>query len=495
MKNEHERELGLGGVIAIFLIFLACVATSGLIVLCAGALWVSWTRSDAIFLLLLVGAAVVLLPSLLLNALVLGLRRLWNRRANFRETFLSTTLTNNAVLLLALILVLPHDTATALLRHGHWPFSRQVAQLFQINEHHPVLRTGRKIVRQMAYLLEEEGRPLPIFREEPPPTTPSSPLANKQASPTQASPTTPSSTPNLTPPPIRDLAPPIERFPLRDAHPTQPTAPAVPPRPDAADPSPSSDNATPSPQADIPSPQRTASQQPRAAIKYIRYGTSAVVPLRLGDESLRFLLDTGASYLTLSRTTAERIGALPPRDAPVMVLQTANGKIRTRVGLLREIKLGPFRIKDVAFVLCDACADDQRDVVGLLGLNILQRFLFTMDHQRGTMLLEPQPADPPNLSADMRPFLKFTRLSGSTLDLVFKRTFRVTGYAANHAPKTMKGLSFRIIYMKGKEEIRHKDFSLPDLRPGQNRSFSLSDPQAPRFDRFRIELQYGHWAR
>lgn len=495
MKNEHERELGLGGVIAIFLIFLACVATSGLIVLCAGALWVSWTRSDAIFLLLLVGAAVVLLPSLLLNALVLGLRRLWNRRANFRETFLSTTLTNNAVLLLALILVLPHDTATALLRHGHWPFSRQVAQLFQINEHHPVLRTGRKIVRQMAYLLEEEGRPLPIFREEPPPTTPSSPLANKQASPTQASPTTPSSTPNLTPPPIRDLAPPIERFPLRDAHPSQPTAPAVPPRPDAADPSPSSDNATPSPQADIPSPQRTASQQPRAAIKYIRYGTSAVVPLRLGDESLRFLLDTGASYLTLSRTTAERIGALPPRDAPVMVLQTANGKIRTRVGLLREIKLGPFRIKDVAFVLCDACADDQRDVVGLLGLNILQRFLFTMDHQRGTMLLEPQPADPPNLSADMRPFLKFTRLSGSTLDLVFKRTFRVTGYAANHAPKTMKGLSFRIIYMKGKEEIRHKDFSLPDLRPGQNRSFSLSDPQAPRFDRFRIELQYGHWAR
>lgn len=161
MKNEHERELGLGGVIAIFLIFLACVATSGLIVLCAGALWVSWTKSDAIFLLLLVGTAVVLLPSLLLNALVLGLRRLWNRRATFRETFFSTTLTNNAMLLLALILVLPHDTASALLRHGHWPFSRQVAQLFQINEHHPVLRTGRKIVRQMAYLLEEEGRPPP----------------------------------------------------------------------------------------------------------------------------------------------------------------------------------------------------------------------------------------------------------------------------------------------------------------------------------------------
>ncbi len=486
MKNEHERELGLGGVIAIFLIFLACVATSGLIVLCAGALWVSWTKSDAIFLLLLVGTAVVLLPSLLLNALVLGLRRLWNRRATFRETFFSTTLTNNAMLLLALILVLPHDTASALLRHGHWPFSRQVAQLFQINEHHPVLRTGRKIVRQMAYLLEEEGRPLPIVREEPPPT-PQSPLAKQQASPT-----TPSTPPNLTPPPIRDLAPPIERFPLRDAQPAQP---AAPPRPDAADPSPSSATATPSPQTDAPTPQHTASPHPRVAIKYIRYGTSAVVPLRLGDESLRFLLDTGASYLTLSRTTAERLGALPPRDAPVMVLQTANGKIRTRVGLLREIKLGPYRIKDVAFVLCDACADDQRDVVGLLGLNILQRFLFTMDHQRGTMLLEPQPADPPNLSADMRPFLKFTRLSGSTLDLVFKRTFRATGYAANHAPKTMKGLSLRIIYMKGKEEIGHKDFSLPDLRPSQNRPFSLSDPQAPRFERYRIELQYGHWAR
>lgn len=485
MKNEYERELGFGGVVAIFLIFLACVATSGLIVLCAGALWVAWAKSDAIFVLLLVGTAVVLLPSLLLNTLVLGMRRLWNRRATFRETLLSTTLTNNAMLLLALILLLPHDTATALLRHGHWPFSREVAQLFQINEHHPVLRTGRHLVRRMAYLLEEEGRPLPIVREEPPPPPPRPALANKQTTSTSAAPS------NNAPPPIRDLAPPIERFALRDAQPTQPTSP---PSPDATDPSPRSEDTTPSAKAEPPTPSRNT-RHPRVAIKYIRYGTSAVVPLRLGGESLRFLLDTGASYLTLSRTTAERLGALPPRDAPVMVLQTANGKIRTRVGLLREVRLGQFRIKDVAFVLCDACADDQRDVVGLLGLNILQRFLFTMDHQSGTMMLEPQPADPPNLSADMRPFLKMTRLSGSTLDLVFKRTFRVKGYTANHGPKAMKGLQFRIIYMKGKEEVGHKDFSLPDLRPAQSRPFSLSDTQAPRFERYRIELQHGHWGR
>ncbi|MCB9640517.1 MAG: clan AA aspartic protease [Myxococcales bacterium] len=473
MRNEYERELGLGGFLAAVLIFVACLATSGLVVLCAGALWVSWTKTNAVFLLILVGIGVVLVPSLLLNVIVSGMRRLWNRHATFRDTFLSVTLTNNALVLLTLILALPHDTATALLRYGHWPFSREVAQIFQINEHHPVLRKGRSFVRRMAYLLEEEGRPLPSYREEPPPPPSRSTLAKKER-------LSPSNTPEKTsanpssPPPIRDLAPPLERFPLRDPEP-------VAPRPAVRNPEPS------------PAIKMSEPSAKRVALKYIRYGTSAVVPLRLGGEKLRFLLDTGASYLTLSRTTAERLGALPPRDAPVMVLQTANGKIRTRVGLLRELRMGKFRIRNVAFVLCDACADDQRDVVGLLGLNILQRFLFTMDHQNGTILLEPQPANPPNLSADMRPFLKYTKLNGSTLDLVFRRTFRLKGYATNLAPRTMMGVQVRIIYMKGKEEVGTKDFTLPPLQPGQRRHFSLSDSGAPRFERYRVDLHQGHW--
>lgn len=85
--------------------------------------------------------------------------------------------------------------------------------------------------------------------------------------------------------------------------------------------------------------------------------------------SLRFLVDTGASVVTLSAADARRAG-VPYRNASKGLLQTANGVVAAYRVKLDTVSLGRITLHNVDGVVVDS---DMMGGVALLGLSFLNR--------------------------------------------------------------------------------------------------------------------------
>lgn len=110
-----------------------------------------------------------------------------------------------------------------------------------------------------------------------------------------------------------------------------------------------------------------------------------------GRRSGRYVFDTGASYTTITTEAARAIGLDVPDDAPLLEFHTAAGKVTSPVVFLPELRIGDMRIDKLAVSVCDECASGEAD--GLLGLNVVRRFLIQTDYVRDRMLLLPRTAD------------------------------------------------------------------------------------------------------
>ena len=90
------------------------------------------------------------------------------------------------------------------------------------------------------------------------------------------------------------------------------------------------------------------------------------------SEDVTMIFDTGATLTTLDRTTLRKIGVSVPRDAPTMQVHTAAGPRETQLVMVERVWVGGFEVEGVSIAVCDACANG--DAVGLLGLNVSERF-------------------------------------------------------------------------------------------------------------------------
>ena len=115
------------------------------------------------------------------------------------------------------------------------------------------------------------------------------------------------------------------------------------------------------------------------------------------------IFDTGATVTTLDRATLRKIGVSIPRDAPVMKFHTAAGPRETQLVMVDKVWVGGFEVEGVSIAVCDACANG--DAVGLLGLNVSERFLVTVDGAREELVLSPR-AGATNRSTDIAPWVK-----------------------------------------------------------------------------------------
>jgi aspartyl protease family protein len=88
-----------------------------------------------------------------------------------------------------------------------------------------------------------------------------------------------------------------------------------------------------------------------------------------GRESGTFVIDTGASYVTVSRAFAER-AKIDTAHAPSIVLQTANGARTGAVIVLESVEVQGVKAARVPAVVID----DLGGADGLLGLSFLSRF-------------------------------------------------------------------------------------------------------------------------
>ena len=100
-----------------------------------------------------------------------------------------------------------------------------------------------------------------------------------------------------------------------------------------------------------------------------------------------FIVDTGASMVTIPRATAEYLNLAVDDRNPMRRVVTAGGVKYAPEVTLYSITIGGWEVNDVKALVLDI--PDQPDL-GLLGLNYLQNFRVDMNTEEGTLLLEPR---------------------------------------------------------------------------------------------------------
>jgi aspartyl protease family protein len=89
------------------------------------------------------------------------------------------------------------------------------------------------------------------------------------------------------------------------------------------------------------------------------------VDAQVNGETIRFLIDSGATTTSLSRAAAARAGiAISPGFGAVV--QTANGMVTVDRGTAERLKIGPIERNDVAVHVSDAFGD-----MNVIGMNVL----------------------------------------------------------------------------------------------------------------------------
>ncbi len=132
-----------------------------------------------------------------------------------------------------------------------------------------------------------------------------------------------------------------------------------------------------------------------------------------GGDPLPFTLDTGATLSTLDRATLDRLGLAVPPDAPVRTLQTAGGPLEGPLVLVDAVTVGDHRREGVGFWICEACAG--HGTVGLLGLNVWQGYLLTIDPVEQSIWLEPRDGSS-SRTVDIEPYLGVNATSSRVAD-------------------------------------------------------------------------------
>lgn len=103
----------------------------------------------------------------------------------------------------------------------------------------------------------------------------------------------------------------------------------------------------------------------------------------INGRSVRFMVDTGATRVTLGEKDAKRIG-LKYEDATPGAIQTANGSVKAYPAKLRSVRIGDVQVYDV-----DALVTQTDMPFVLLGNSFLTRF--QMKRENDLLTLDKRP--------------------------------------------------------------------------------------------------------
>jgi clan AA aspartic protease (TIGR02281 family) len=121
------------------------------------------------------------------------------------------------------------------------------------------------------------------------------------------------------------------------------------------------------------------------------YGGVLVIPARLGQRRVRFLVDTGCAVTTLTPEAVDRLRLDRKLFTGQRVVFTAAGAFMTvPTGRIPSLRLGTHELRGVEVALLDLPPGVNLD--GLLGVNVLDRFRVTFDFRGATLVLRPYPS-------------------------------------------------------------------------------------------------------
>jgi clan AA aspartic protease (TIGR02281 family) len=103
----------------------------------------------------------------------------------------------------------------------------------------------------------------------------------------------------------------------------------------------------------------------------------------------RLIVDTGATFTTISEDLAFDAGVRTDPVNPIIDLLTTGGKIQAKMGVARRIRVGNAGRDDVRVVI-HTIPNLPDGIDGLLGLSFFDRFLIRLDHSNQQLHLSPR---------------------------------------------------------------------------------------------------------
>jgi clan AA aspartic protease (TIGR02281 family) len=142
----------------------------------------------------------------------------------------------------------------------------------------------------------------------------------------------------------------------------------------------------PSAAAAAPLATRSLRMGPDAVLRipFTRSGTLMLVEVVLNDQvQAPFLIDTGASGISIPDAVARRLGVRIDADTPRIPVQTAAGIVAEPLIELDSVQVGPARVEGL-----EALVNSSMEV-GLLGGTFFNNFVYEVDAAAGVITLRP----------------------------------------------------------------------------------------------------------
>ncbi len=106
------------------------------------------------------------------------------------------------------------------------------------------------------------------------------------------------------------------------------------------------------------------------------------------EVSQKFILDTGASIVSIPLATANKLGIdVINGNYPTRTIATASGIFNTKEVVLHSITINGKNIYNIPAIVIDLPQDRN---LGLLGMNFLSRFHMELNNERGEIILTPK---------------------------------------------------------------------------------------------------------
>jgi aspartyl protease family protein len=104
------------------------------------------------------------------------------------------------------------------------------------------------------------------------------------------------------------------------------------------------------------------------------------VDAKLNEQELNLLIDTGASYLTISQDFAKRLNLVSTEQ---ITAETANGPTTGMISTINILNLQGIILPNIKVIIVPNMAPDQ----GLLGLNVLKYFNIVQDNEQMSLTI------------------------------------------------------------------------------------------------------------
>ena len=103
----------------------------------------------------------------------------------------------------------------------------------------------------------------------------------------------------------------------------------------------------------------------------------------------KLIIDTGATFTTISEDLAFDAGIQPDPRSPHVNLFTAGGNVQAKMGIAPRIRIGHAGRDDVRVVI-HTIPNLPEGIDGLLGLSFFDRFMVRLDHSQRELHLTPK---------------------------------------------------------------------------------------------------------